>query len=177
MRHLLFAICLGLALPLQAQEQPGAAALAAAVQLDQAAAALSEVESARDRVRALTDTVRAYENGLEAMREGLRRVATREGQMARRLEAREREVARLLGVIQTIETSPPPILMLHPSGPVGSARSAMMLADVTPALQARAQELRRDLDEVRTLRLLQQNAAETLEQGLAADATTSSRPA
>ena len=57
--------------------------------------------------------------------------------------------------------------MLHPSGPVGSARSAMMLADVTPALQARAQELRRDLDEVRTLRLLQQNAAETLEQGLA----------
>jgi septal ring factor EnvC (AmiA/AmiB activator) len=101
------------------------------------------------------------------MREGLRRVATREARLARGLEARNREVARLLGVIQTIETSPPPILMLHPSGPVGSARSGMMLADVTPALQARAAELRRDLDEVSTLRLLQQNAAQTLEEGLA----------
>ncbi|MEX0340653.1 MAG: murein hydrolase activator EnvC [Arenibacterium sp.] len=160
-------LCLFLGAPLQAQEDPGAAALAAAVELDQAAAALSEVESARDRVRALTDTIRAYESGLEAMREGLRRVATSEARLSRRLEAREREVARLLGVIQTIETSPPPILMLHPSGPVGSARSGMMLADVTPALQARALELRSDLDEVRTLRLLQQNAAETLAQGLA----------
>ena len=57
--------------------------------------------------------------------------------------------------------------MLHPSGPVGSARSGMMLADVTPGLARKAQELRSDLEEVQTLRLLQQSALDKMEQGLA----------
>ena len=85
--------------------------------------------------------MRAYEDGLQAMREGLRRVARRETQLTTQLKAREDEVADLLGVITTIETSTPPVLMLHPSGPLGAARSAMMLAEVTPGLQARADAL------------------------------------
>lgn len=86
--------------------------------------------------------------------------------MSAQLAARRDEVSGLLGIIQTIETSPPPVLMVHPSGPLGAARSAMMLAEVTPALHARAQELKADLEEVQSLRLLQQSAARTLEEGL-----------
>ncbi|OWU82380.1 murein hydrolase activator EnvC [Phaeobacter sp. 22II1-1F12B] len=151
----------------QAQGDPAADARAAAQQLEQASVALQEAVEARDRVRALTETVRAFEAGLGAMREGLRQVATREATLTRRLEARDGEIAQLLGVIQTIEISPPPVLMLHPSGPVGSARSGMMLADVTPGLARKAQELRSDLEEVQTLRLLQQSALDKMEQGLA----------
>lgn len=146
---------------------PASAALAAAELLEQATVALQQADSARDRVRALTDTVRAYEAGLAAMREGLRRVSTREAQLSRHLRAREAEIGDLLGVLQTIETAPPPVLLVHPSGPLGSARSAMMLAEVTPGLAARAETLRHDLREVQTLRLLQQAAAETLQDGLA----------
>ncbi|MFV1493749.1 peptidase M23 [Phaeobacter sp. JH18-32] len=149
-----------------AADNPAAAAQQAANQLEAATLALQDAESARDRVAALTETVRAYEAGLAAMRDGLRRVAQREGQLAAQLKAREDDVADLLGVLQTIETSPPPVLMLHPSGPLGAARSAMTLAEVTPALQSRATALRRDLEEVQTLRLLQQNAANTLQEGL-----------
>jgi len=104
---------------------------------------------------------------LAAMRDGLRRVARREAQLVAQLQAREDEVADLLGILQTIETSAPPVLLLHPSGPLGAARSAMMLAEVTPGLQARVEALKRDLEEVQTLRLLQQNAAGTLQGGLA----------
>ncbi|GAA6199761.1 peptidoglycan DD-metalloendopeptidase family protein [Aquicoccus sp. SU-CL01552] len=149
------------------QGDPAAAARAAAVQLEQAAMGLQQAEGARDRVHALTDTVRAYEAGLAAMRDGLRRAATREGQLIQRLQAREGEIARLMGVLLTIETSPPPVRMLHPQGPLGSARSGMILAEVTPALNTRAERLRHDLEEVQTLRLLQQSAAKTLEEGLA----------
>ncbi|MHA6264080.1 murein hydrolase activator EnvC family protein [Arenibacterium sp. CAU 1754] len=159
-------VCL-LAAPAAAQEEPASAARAAVQQLEKAAIALDGAESARDRVRALTETVRAYESGLGAMREGLRRAATREAMLSRRLQSRNREIADLLGVLQTIEIAPPPVLMVHPLGPLGSARSGMMLADVTPALNARAAEIHRDLEEVKTLRLLQQNAAQTLEDGLA----------
>jgi septal ring factor EnvC (AmiA/AmiB activator) len=135
--------------------------------LEQATITLYEADSARDRVRALTETVRAYESGLAAMRDGLRRAATRETQLTRQLQVRQTEIAHLLGVLQTIETAPPPVLMLHPSGPMGSARSGMMLAEVTPALNTRAQTLKRDLVEMQALRKIRQTAAGTLEQGLA----------
>ncbi|WP_297339913.1 peptidase M23 [Pseudophaeobacter sp.] len=162
---LLFAL-ISFAAPLQGQQAPAEAAQAAADQLEAATVALEASESARDRVKALTGTVRAYEAGLGAMREGLRRVARRESQLLTQLKSREDDVAELLGILQTIETSAPPVLMLHPSGPLGAARSAMMVAEVTPGLYARAEALRRDLEEVQTLRLLQQNAAGTLEKGL-----------
>lgn len=167
---MLRAILLGLMLwggAAAAETGPADAAQDAALLLEQAGVALSEANSARDRVRALTATVQAYEAGLAAMRDGLRRVSTREGQLTAQLRAREDEIAQLLGVLQTIETSEPPVLLLHPAGPMGAARSAMMLAEVTPGLNARAQQLARDLDEVTTLRTLQEDAAQKLEYGLA----------
>ncbi|KIC10628.1 peptidase M23B [Leisingera sp. ANG-M1] len=156
-----------LAAPLQAAADPAGAAREAAAQLEAASVQLQQADSSRDRVKALTATVQAFEAGLAAMRDGLRRVARREAQLSAQLAARQEEVSGLLGIIQTIETSPPPVLMVHPSGPLGAARSAMMLAEVTPALQAKAQSLKVDLDEVQSLRMLQQNAAQTLEKGLA----------
>lgn len=155
-----------LAAPLPALADPAEAAREAAAQLEEASVQLQAADSSRDRVKALTSTVQAFEAGLAAMRDGLRRVARREGQLSAQLEARRGEVSGLLGIIQTIETSPPPVLMVHPSGPLGAARSAMMLAEVTPALHARAQVLKADLEEVQSLRLLQQSAARTLEEGL-----------
>ena len=154
------------AAPVHAQTNPSTAALNAAQMLEDASVALTEADSARDRVRALTETIQAYEAGLTAMREGLRRAATREAQLTAELRTREKEIAQLLGVLQTIETTAPPVLMLHPSGPLGSARAGMMLSEVTPGLNARAQALAHDLQEVQTLRQLQQSAAETLTEGL-----------
>jgi septal ring factor EnvC (AmiA/AmiB activator) len=134
--------------------------------LEQASISLTQADSARDRVRALTETIQAYEAGLAAMRDGLRKAATREAQLTAELRAREKDVAQLLGVLQTIETTAPPVLMLHPSGPLGAARTGMMLSEVTPGLNAKAEVLAKDLREVQTLRALQQNASETLTDGL-----------
>ena len=151
------------AAPAVAADNPAAAARAAAAELEAATVQLQEAEGARDRVAALTGTVRAYEAGLAAMRDGLRRAARREAQLSAQLTARQGEVADLLGILLTIETSPPPVQMLHPDGPLGAARSAMVLADAAPGLSARTAALKRDLQEVRDLRLLQHSAAETLE--------------
>ncbi len=151
--------------PVSAQS-PSEAALEAAQMLEDASVALTEADSARDRVRALTETIQAYEAGLTAMRDGLRRATLREAQLSAELRAQEVEIAQLLGVLQTIETTAPPVLMLHPSGPLGAARTGMMLSEVTPGLNAQARELARDVNEVRTLRQLQQSAADTLTEGL-----------
>ena len=150
-----------------AQSDPGEAARAASEQLQTATALLDSAEGARDRVRALTQTVRAYEAGLAAMRDGLRQTATREAQLGRQLQAREGEIAQLLGVLLTIEIAPAPVLLLHPAGPQGSARAAMMLAEVTPGLTAKAAALKVDLEEMQVLRQLRHAASHTLETGLA----------
>ena len=160
------ALCLLMAAPLRAETAAARAAREAAAQLEAATLRMEQADGARDRVKALSETIHAYEAGLAAMRDGLRGVARRETQLTAQLQSREGEIAELLGVIQTIETSSPPVLMLHPSGPLGAARSAMMLAEVAPGLNARAEALRADLEEVQTLRLLQQAAAGKLEEGL-----------
>ncbi|MDE4305417.1 peptidase M23 [Phaeobacter gallaeciensis] len=160
------ALCLLMAAPLRAETAAARAAREAAAQLEAATLRMEQADGARDRVKALSETIHAYEAGLAAMRDGLRGVARRETQLTAQLQSREGEIAELLGVIQTIETSSPPVLMLHPSGPLGAARSAMMLAEVAPGLNARAKALRADLEEVQTLRLLQQAAAGKLEEGL-----------
>lgn len=160
---LALAMCLA---PAALAQDPGAAAEAAARQLSAASRSLDEARSARDRVRALTETVRAFESGLAAMREGLRAAAVRQLQLEQSLAAREGEIARLLTALQTISRAPPPVLMAHPAGPIGAARSGMLLAEVTPALNAEADSLRRDLDEVRTLRRLQEQAEAQLQDGL-----------
>ena len=145
---------------------PAEAARAAAVRLNQAAIRLDQAKSARDRVKALSETIRAFEDGLAAMREGLRHASIREQTLSRELSAREDEFSRLIGVLQSMGETRAPTVLLHPAGPTGTARAGMILADVTPALNTRVAELRGKLDEVSTLRRLQDNAAETLRQGL-----------
>ena len=142
------------------------AARLASQEIEKAARALDAADSARDRVAALTQTVQAFENGLEALRDGMRRAALREARLTRELQAREGEVAELLGALQSMSRAPAPTTLLHPAGPMGTARAGMILSDVAPAMNVRAQELRAKLEEVQTLRTLQESAAETLGKGL-----------
>ena len=151
----------------QAQSDPATTAKRAIQMLGNAAKQLDEVQKSGDRIAALTQTIRAYEEGLAAMREGLRRVAIRERAITLVFEAKEDQLSRLLGVLQTIGRSPAPLLMIHPSGPIGTARSGMILSDVTPALQHEALTLKAQLQELTELRALQETAKSDLTNALA----------
>lgn len=141
-------------------------ARAAASELEAASRLLDRADGARDRVKALTETIQAFEKGLGAMRAGLRQVAINEAQLTRKLQSREAEVAELIGVMQSMGGNPTPVTLLHPDGAMGTARAGMLLAELTPALNRRADALRNDLENVQTLRALQVDAAERLQSGL-----------
>ncbi|MGR3712656.1 MAG: murein hydrolase activator EnvC family protein [Shimia sp.] len=155
------------AAPGRTETDPAGAARAAAEQLEEASVALGKAKSSRDRVSSLTGVVHAFEAGLTALRAGLRRAAIREAQLSKQLKSQEVEIARLLGVLQSMGQGHSPLMLIHPEGPVGTARAGMILADVTPALESRAAAVRRDLEEVTILRSLQEGAAETVQDGLA----------
>ena len=158
-----FALC---AAPAMAADTPAQAAEAAAVMLEEASVSLTQADSSRDRVAALTQTIQAYEEGLVALRDGLRRAAIRRATLEADLTSRRDEVAQLLGVLQAMGRAPAPLLLLHPTGATGTARSGMILAEVTPALHAQAESLRLQLEEMSLLGQLQEGAADTLRRGL-----------
>ncbi|WP_370269506.1 murein hydrolase activator EnvC [Nioella sp.] len=145
---------------------PALSAQRAAQLLERAALAMAEAEDARDRVDALTETIRAYEDGLAALREGMRRAAIREQSITVVFEAEQERLGRLLGVLQSMQAAPAPLLLIHPNGPVGTARSGMIVSDITPAVAEEAMELRRQLEELALLRELQSTAERQLSEGL-----------
>lgn len=166
LRAALLGLCL-MAVPAGADDVGDQAAKASA-DLTAAVAALQDAAGARDRVAALTQTIRAYEAGLAALREALRQAELREATLKLSFEAKRERIAQLVAVLARMEQNPGPLLLLHPEGPLGMARSGMILAEVTPALQAEAEGLKAELQELADLRALQQAAGVTLAGGLQA---------
>ena len=138
----------------------------AAAQLQAAQEQLSAAEGAKDRIAALTQTVQAYEAGLAAMRAEQREIALREAILADELNLRREEFAQLLGVLSAISKTPQTVLRSHPQGPVNTARAGMLVADVTPGLEAEVAELNALLAETRQVAGAQDRAALTLTEGL-----------
>jgi septal ring factor EnvC (AmiA/AmiB activator) len=162
------ALALLLAASPAAAETAAEQATAAAAALAEAVTALDTATKARDRVAALTQTIRAYETGLAALREALRQAELRETTLTLNFNAKRDRIGQLLGVLARMEADPGPLLLLHPQGPLGTARSGMILAEITPALQAEADQLKAELTELAQLRALQLSAGETLATGLKA---------
>ena len=171
----LLALALALGQPAHAADPAAPEAQAAAAELRAAVEALNAAEGSRERVAALTRTIRAYERGFGALRDTLRRAKAREAEIEDSFAARRERIGALLGAMAMMERESEPLLLLHPDGPIGMARSGMILASVTPALQAEAETLRVELDELRRVRALQTEVAETLQRGL--DAAQAARTA
>ncbi|MEJ6391120.1 murein hydrolase activator EnvC family protein [Gymnodinialimonas ulvae] len=151
------------AAPGVAQTDPAETAREATRLLEDAATGLREAETSRDRVEALTTTVRAYEHGLHALRAGIREAALQEQTILLRFEAERARLAQLLGVLQRIEEAPEPATLLHPEGPLGTARLGMIVADVAPAVAREAAALGDQLEELTVMRALQDGAIAELE--------------
>ncbi len=162
---LLLAALPGLTLA-QTNNDPVFATRKAAEDLRSATRALADAREARDRVKALSQTVIAYEDGLRAMRASLRKAAIREQALRLEFTARRDQLSRLLGVLQTLQRASTPLLLMHPSGPLGTARSGQVLSEITPALHAQAEDLRAQLEELLVLQALQITALDDLKLGL-----------
>lgn len=152
--------------PTHAQDDALAPALEASKALRAATVSLENASDADDRVAALTQTIRAYEDGLQAMRDGLRTISIRERAMRLEFDSQRDQISRLLGVLQTLERATTPLLLIHPTGPVGTARSGMMLSEITPGLQKQAEVLREQLEELSALQVTQQIAQDDLTESL-----------
>lgn len=150
-----------------AAADPAETARAAARDLLAAVDGLAVAQRARDRVAALTAAITAHEDGLGALRAGLRDATLREAEIARAFERQSEVTARLLAAMMAIGRVEGPALLVHPAGPLGTARAGMTVADIAPAMQAQADRLGADLAELAALRQARAEAVASLQAGLA----------
>ena len=141
-------------------------ARAAATALFAAIDGLGAARQAPDQIAALTRAIQAHEAGLSALREGLREVALREAAINRVLEQQQAQVARILGAMMAVERIEGPVMLVHPQGPLATARTGMMIADLAAGMQAEAMRIGALAREVTALRELREGAVGTLATGL-----------
>ncbi|MDO5642813.1 MAG: peptidase M23 [Paracoccus sp. (in: a-proteobacteria)] len=138
----------------------------AAFLLREATGRLEQALSQDDQVAALGDMIQAYESGLSSLRAGLRQAGIREQQIRAEWEVRRVELSGIIGTMLAMQKSPETLMLLHPSGAEATARSGMILSSVAPGLRAEADRLKSGLDEIGEVRKLQEDAANTLAEGL-----------
>lgn len=138
----------------------------AAAQLRQTMDGLDRALSADDQVIALGQLIRSYEDGLSALRVGLRQAGMREAQIRAGWEQRRESLGRALGAMMAMQQAPEATLLLHPAGAEATAHAGMILADVAPGLRAEAEQMKAGLDEITTIRAIQEGAANELAAGL-----------
>ena len=149
-----------------AQDSLADQARAAAAQLQETRSTLERTTSTKNRVKALTQTIASFENGLAVMRDSLRLIASQKRSVQERLDQQEVAYSQLLGVLLSMDKSPVQAQIIHPDGPLTTARSSMLVADILPALQAKVSVLRADMDELSYLSDLQVQVVEDLQTGL-----------
>ena len=154
MRLIAALLALTLALPAWAQDgiEQARAALAAAEQ------ALESAQGRRARLAALGQAARAHEIALGAFRDGLRQMTIREARLRDGLARDSTRFGELIAALQSLARAPRSALLAYPEGPVGAARSATLMAEISPALETRIGELRDRLEQLRQLRSAQEVA-------------------
>ncbi|MFZ9071506.1 MAG: murein hydrolase activator EnvC family protein [Paracoccaceae bacterium] len=151
---------------LRAEENIVKTARDAARELEEAAIKLVVAKGEKDRIAALTDTIQAFETALSSLRASLRKVASAQKDIKTRLDLREENISRLIGVLYSIDNEPAPAKLVHPDGPLTTARAGMLLSDVLPRLQRPVEQLKKDLEDLKTLETLQTESSVVLENGL-----------
>jgi septal ring factor EnvC (AmiA/AmiB activator) len=156
------------ATPLFAQNDLEFQARQAQQSLDSAWNKLERSKSAKDRISALTDAILSFEESLSLARDSLRQISVLEVRAQQKLSVEEEAYGELIGVLLSIDKSPIQAELLHPDGPMSTARGGMLIADLLPALEEKVQSLRSDLEAVRYLSELQYQVTLDLQVGLVA---------
>ena len=156
------------ATPLFAQNDLEFQARKAQQSLDSAWNKLERSKSAKDRISALTDAILSFEESLSLARDSLRQISVLEVRAQQKLSVEEEAYGELIGVLLSIDKSPIQAELLHPDGPMSTARGGMLIADLLPALEEKVQSLRSDLEAARYLSELQYQVTLDLQVGLVA---------
>ena len=126
--------------------------------LEIASGELKAANTGRQQLAALGKAVTAHEAALSAYRDGLRALATRESRIRAAIDADRIRLEELISALQSLAQAPRSALLAFPGGPVGAARGASLMGEISPVLSGRIDELRARLNNLKQVRSNQEVA-------------------
>ena len=134
--------------------------------LDLATADLKNAKNAKKRIKSLSQAIQSYEETLAILRISVRDLTLQQAQLQNVLDHNENEIMQFLGVLAAVQKTPIAGQMLHPNGPLATARSGMIISDIVPILQENVNQLRDQLVVLKQLSETQFKAQSSLQTGL-----------
>ena len=134
--------------------------------LDLATANLTKAKKAKKRIKSLSKAIQSYEETLAILRISVRDLTLQQSQVQSVLDQNENEIMQLLGVLATVQKAPIAGQILHPNGPLATARSGMIISDIVPILQENVDQLRDQVMVLQQLSETQHKAKGSLQKGL-----------
>jgi septal ring factor EnvC (AmiA/AmiB activator) len=134
--------------------------------LDLATANLTKAKKSKKRIKSLSHAIQSYEETLAILRISVRDLTLQQSQVQNVLDQNENEIMQLLGVLATVQKAPIAGQMLHPNGPLATARSGMIISDIVPILQENVEQLRDQVMVLKQLSKTQHRAKDSLQIGL-----------
>ena len=128
--------------------------------------ATANLKNSKKRIKSLSQAIQSYEETLAILRISVRDLTLQKSQIQNVLDQNENEIMELLGVLATIQKAPIAGQMLHPSGPLATARSGMIISDIVPILQENVDQLRDQVIVLKQLSETQFKAQSSLQIGL-----------
>lgn len=112
---------------------------------DEAKARDKEVAALRHRMIEAADALQDAERRITEINSETARLQREEKEIAQSLALQQSSLGDALAALQSIERARPPALLVSPEDAAHAARTAMLLADVTPQIEARAAALKETL--------------------------------
>lgn len=119
---------------------------------DEAKQKAQEVKSLRQRMIEAADAIQQAEQRIIEIRAEVERLEKEEHTLKQSLEAQQANLGDVLAALQSLERSRPPAILVTPESASTAARTALLLTDAAPELEARAATLKNSLDSLRKVR-------------------------
>lgn len=136
--------------------------------IEEANALAVEIAALREELVAAGLARARQERATAAARARLEMLAAQELSLAQELMDQRAALEQILGALQRTARSKPPALAARPSDAADAARAALLLSEAAPNLEARASELKAEIDALRGLRASVADARLLLEDAEAA---------
>lgn len=115
---------------------------------DEAKERQKEVAALNRRMIETANALQEAERRLKEIKSESAKLEKQQAELQASLKSQKEYLSDVLAALQSIERSRPPALLVSPDDAAKAARTAMLLADVTPQIEARAAALKTSLDDL-----------------------------
>ncbi len=123
-----------------------------------------ELDSTQEQSIDIAKSIQDNEAALQRLEEQIALLERQQSAMYADLKEDRKAIAKLITALERIRRVPPEAMIARPDAPIDTARSAMLMRDILPALHRQSQDLKGKLEELAMLdQDLKQKREETLQ--------------